>query len=713
MSRGGLTDEERALQAEIGHDLLGPVVHRWLLGLHQYLSFFADDNTAFLHCARAGVRIDRLYRTFLEGWGGGPVSPPGSLFWVSRVLAAKGLMRRSPDRAAAVIAREYRHEPISDLLAGLLRHHPDRLSDLDLAREEHKAHGIVFPGWLHGPTPEAAALRDYLDACSDAFEAYLDGLLEGRRRVVLIDSGWQGTMQGLLAGAYPERDWHGLYFGRILSPEADEALADRAVGLLFQAEAYDPARPETAFVLHRHLIESLLEPNGPSVEEVPYGPFEDVAAPLIAANRTDALGPQDALYAHVWRYLSNNAHLGAAEVVARHQEAMPELARRLVAPTRSEAWALAGKDRSADFGKSLDVPVLIEPDDPRFQGSDARLTHALWAGGQVALEYEGGVARDLQARAADLRSSADLEPPRPATPEASPPPMPTVAIITRTKNRPLLLRRAAESVARQTYPNLVWVVVNDGGDEAPVRETIAASGVDRRRIALVSNARSLGMEAASNAGIARSESDYLLIHDDDDALHPEFLARTVGFLEGEGAHYGGAITHSVYVSEEIRDGAVIEHDRSGYQDWVRSVHFAEMAVGNFFPPVAFLYRRSVLEDIGGYNEALPVLGDWYFNLAFLLRSDIGVIPSPLAYYHHRDRGDASRFGVYANSVIGGVSKHEEYQPILRNGFARQYAKDFPAALLVLTAYTTGEVRNQHDQTRQAISSATSHSVEGA
>jgi glycosyltransferase involved in cell wall biosynthesis len=64
------------------------------------------------------------------------------------------------------------------------------------------------------------------------------------------------------------------------------------------------------------------------------------------------------------------------------------------------------------------------------------------------------------------------------------------------------------------------------------------------------------MEAASNAGSAVCDSDYVVIHDDDDSWLPDFLDRTVAFLDSEkGARYGGVATHSVYVSEEIRDDA--------------------------------------------------------------------------------------------------------------------------------------------------------------
>jgi glycosyltransferase involved in cell wall biosynthesis len=38
-----------------------------------------------------------------------------------------------------------------------------------------------------------------------------------------------------------------------------------------------------------------------------------------------------------------------------------------------------------------------------------------------------------------------------------------IAVITRTKDRPLLLSRCLDSLARQTYKDFLWVVVNDNG----------------------------------------------------------------------------------------------------------------------------------------------------------------------------------------------------------------------------------------------------------
>ena len=44
----------------------------------------------------------------------------------------------------------------------------------------------------------------------------------------------------------------------------------------------------------------------------------------------------------------------------------------------------------------------------------------------------------------------------------------TVGIITRTKDRPVLLKRALESVVNQSYEDWHLVIVNDGGDPVVV-----------------------------------------------------------------------------------------------------------------------------------------------------------------------------------------------------------------------------------------------------
>ena len=623
------------------------------------------------------------------------------MFWVSRMALCKGTFDQNPTRACQVIASEYYHQTVRNAVSGLMRNTDQVELERLLAGADLTTPGYDFGNWISSGSAAAKSTRAYLEASSAAFDSYLKECMGKATRAVLIDSGWQGTSQSLLTRAYTDITWQGLYIGRILTSHHDTHIVDQVIGLLFQSESYDLKKPETAITVHRHLFETLLETNGPSIEEVVGGPLAEVAKAQIEKNQNDIPSEtDDALFLYVRDYLQAHADSSFAEIVARYQKAMPALARILVQPTQREAEAILCKPRSADFGRDIMVPVLKSTsDEAEGRGgldADQRIQQALWTQGQIALEYEGDIARELQNRVTGLTGDQDYFDPNGAKQSDAETSLAKVSVITRTKNRPLLLKRAALSVAAQTYQEFEWIVVNDGGDEAVVRDVIDTCAVERRKIQLVSHPKSLGMEAASNAGISKASGDYVLIHDDDDSLHPDFLSRTVRYLEsGAGSRYGGVVTHSDYVSEEINGDAVIEHGRQPFMNWVQNVQISEMLAQNLFPPIAFVFRRSVYDEIGGYNEDLPVLGDWFFNLEFLMRADIKVIAEPLAYYHHRDRGDSSKSGVYSNSVIGGQSKHEEFASVARNMFMRKYDGSTIAGGAI-QAYFASDVRNRLD-----------------
>jgi glycosyltransferase involved in cell wall biosynthesis len=261
--------------------------------------------------------------------------------------------------------------------------------------------------------------------------------------------------------------------------------------------------------------------------------------------------------------------------------------------------------------------------------------------------------------------------------------MKKVAVITRTRNRALLLRRAARSVERQTIRDFSWVVVNDGGDGEEV-ETIVAhakeNGVDAH---VVHRTASTGMEAASNAGLAASKSAYIAIHDDDDSWHPDFLLRTVAFLEADPL-FVGVICHTEEVREEIKGRAIVEKSRRPMNAEVHDIHISELFYRNLFPPISLLYRRSALVAIGAYDEKLPVLGDWDFNLRLILHGEIAVIEESLAYYHTRKARHHA-----PNSIHDTPYLHKRYEAVIRNRLIRaalDHGTMHPGSLMALSSF---------------------------
>ena len=171
---------------------------------------------------------------------------------------------------------------------------------------------------------------------------------------------------------------------------------------------------------------------------------------------------------------------------------------------------------------------------------------------------------------------------------------------------------------------------------------------------------------------------------------PSFVSECVDYLLSN-SHCDGVVTRSTYVSEQILGSTVKILGEYPYNDWLEYVMMSEMAVNNFFPPISFIFSRSIYDEIGGFNEALPVLGDWDFNLRFLAMSDIGVIPKALAKYHHRDQDNST---TYSNSVIGGVDKHKKFRPVMINGLLRTNSERYAGLrACIANAYSHQELRS--------------------
>lgn len=662
-----------------GRDHLGPAIAGYLSRLHaQILAFETEHGARTLFVSRAGVRIRRALDAFVGAVG---LTPPANaeFFWISRLVVARGVWNRDPERALGVLSKEFRHIPLPEFVRSMFRFAPSA-GKLNPVEESLIGTGADLRRFMQDEGKMPLVMRRLFQHQGQIFEAYIAQLLGASGgTALLVDTGWQATAQTLLAKAFPEHDWWGAYFGRSGFPGTDRSEWDRVMGLVFEADAFDAKRPETCPNLNRHLIEFLFEPSAPSIK---WHTVEN--GKVIAPESDDILADaptaeSDPMYAGVIAHLESLPKgIGLAKLYRDEAAAWQRLARVMVHPSKDDVDLFANVRRSADFGRDVRVS-LLPPPVARFNGDtpDQRIKDSLWPCGQAAVEYPSEIARALQKRLsggglATARSRAVAGVNAPARKRAA------VAVITRTMDRPMFLARALASVAAQTFHDYVHVVVNDGGDNDVIKETIARANCNHARVRLVDGVVNRGMEAASNLAIRNSDSDFIVIHDDDDSWEPDFLGKTVAFLEGkEGKLYGGVITKSTYVSEEVTADGIVVHGRDVYNGWVETVHLMEMAIGNFFPPIAFLFRREIWDRLGGYNEDYPVLGDWDFNLRFLIEANIAVLSERLANYHHRDRGDVTTFG---NSVIAGRNKHLEYSSIVRNNLVRSLVQTgHPAA----------------------------------
>jgi glycosyltransferase involved in cell wall biosynthesis len=272
----------------------------------------------------------------------------------------------------------------------------------------------------------------------------------------------------------------------------------------------------------------------------------------------------------------------------------------------------------------------------------------------------------------------------------------SVAVVMRTKNRPLLLPRALSSVLSQTHANWHLYLVNDGGDrqalETQLRGYLPVFG---SKLTVFHHEASLGMENASNSALALAAAEFVVIHDDDDSWHPQFLEATTQYLIDDDQNtFAGVTTACEKVTEIICDNEVIHQSTIPWKQLSGPVLLRQMLIRNSFPPICLLYRRSALDQIGMYNGNLPVLGDWEFNIRLLQVGEIGFISRPLARYHLRPKNQSS---VYNNTIIAGMDVHRHVKMQLDNAALRKTLSEAPQLYGVVQA-----ILQDHAQSTQKI-----------
>ena len=271
-----------------------------------------------------------------------------------------------------------------------------------------------------------------------------------------------------------------------------------------------------------------------------------------------------------------------------------------------------------------------------------------------------------------------------------------VGIIMRTKNRTMLLARALDDVLGQSLQDWHLVVVNDGGDGEAVDALVAGrSDRLRERVTVLHHERSRGMEAASNAGIAASSSEYLVIHDDDDTWHPEFLARTVRHLDLRPGNAGVGVRTEI-VQERIEGDRIVETGRAPFSPEIHELMLGDALRYNRCVPIALLYRRELHTEVGPYNEDLAAVGDWDFQLRVLGRHALGFIDGePLAFWHHRHEssGDAG------NSFLAGKSDHLYFDKYVREVHLQEYVAQHGMGALL---YLAGAGKEQADHLHRRL-----------
>lgn len=190
---------------------------------------------------------------------------------------------------------------------------------------------------------------------------------------------------------------------------------------------------------------------------------------------------------------------------------------------------------------------------------------------------------------------------------------------------------AIQSVLAQTYEAWELCVVDDGSTDETPRVLREFAAHPRVRIIRQVNR---GVSAARNAGIAASAAPFLAFLDADDVWVPVNLARKVAYLI---SHPDVALVHSAVaiVDAALQPTGRVVRGRSG--EVLEPLLLGLEPVVN--GPSSVLARRSIIMELGGFDETLSTSADWDLWVRLAARHPIAHLDEALVCY--RLRGTAS------------------------------------------------------------------------
>jgi glycosyltransferase involved in cell wall biosynthesis len=213
------------------------------------------------------------------------------------------------------------------------------------------------------------------------------------------------------------------------------------------------------------------------------------------------------------------------------------------------------------------------------------------------------------------------------------------SIIIPCYNAALWIEATIQSVLQQTVPQseIEIIVVDDGSKDDSIRCVQALQVANLRLIAITNH----GVSYARNVGTAASRGEFIQYLDADDLLLPDALQRRRQVLLAQNAD----VAYGRYERlEEQADGKFVTGAVAG-QKMEEVNSDSELAAFSSFwvPPVALLYRRTVVGKIGAWNRSLPVIQDARFiQDAAFFQARFAFVPEVLGVYRVHRAGSLSK-----------------------------------------------------------------------
>lgn len=232
-----------------------------------------------------------------------------------------------------------------------------------------------------------------------------------------------------------------------------------------------------------------------------------------------------------------------------------------------------------------------------------------------------------------------------------------VSVIVPCYNAERFVQDAITSILSQTHQNLELICVDDGSTDgtAGILKQLADSD---DRLNVISSENN-GGSAARNLGLGHATGDVIQFFDADDVMHPQKLEKQLLAIE-EGAD----VVISDYDTKDIDLKEVLNINEFG--DILSNP--LKCAVERVISTNNPIYKKKIVDELGGYDTELQAAQDWDFNLRMIF-IDPKVSYVPGIFVTVRQTGDSVSSDWHKVSRIncdlltkyrGDIMNHRQY-----------------------------------------------------
>lgn len=255
-----------------------------------------------------------------------------------------------------------------------------------------------------------------------------------------------------------------------------------------------------------------------------------------------------------------------------------------------------------------------------------------------------------------------------------------ISVIMSAYHEPLVwIHQAVDSVLKQTYENIEFIIVIDDPDNMQLVDYLTKRREQDARIIIHINEKNIGLAASLNRAIKLAKGEYIARMDADDISEQDRLACQMKYLISHRLDLIGCNVRTIDESGElINDGET----RLPLSDEVIKKY---LKIGNIIMHPTWLTKKSVYTNMGMYRNFSAAQDYEFLTRIALAGYRLGNVKEPKLRYRMNPKGISGtkkimqksiHFFVRKNYVAGKQSYLADFHTFIKSPAGKKKQKEF-------------------------------------